>query len=150
MGLIVGGPSVKAGGGFSRGFKRGLDSCRNVSHNHASSALPRSRSRRQRVLAQVRLAGGALPRRKCWCAIFRNMACRRGRGGARRDAVVTDAAARRARIWGLVRWVDRNLVGIEFARDRLFAADQSGSSPARSGRMAAWGVFRATGSTSRH
>jgi hypothetical protein len=34
-----------------------------------------------------------------------------------RDAVVTVTLPDGRELWGLVRWIDRNLVGIEFARE---------------------------------
>lgn len=89
-------------------------------HNHAQfRPAPLPRSRRQRVLARVRLADGALPPQEM---LVRDIS-EYGLSGAvrgvvpERDAVVTVRLPDGREIWGLVRWVDRNLVGIEFARD---------------------------------
>jgi hypothetical protein len=67
----------------------------------------------------VRLADGALPPQEM---LVRDISQFGLSGAVRgvvpaRDAVVTVSLPDGRELWGLVRWVDRNVVGIEFARD---------------------------------
>lgn len=89
-------------------------------HNHAQfRPMPLPRSRRQRLLARVRLADGAAPPQEMLVrdiSEFGLSGAVRGTVPAR-DAVVTVSLPDGRELWGLVRWVDRNLIGVQFARD---------------------------------
>ena len=89
-------------------------------HNHAQFCpAPLPRGRRQRVLARVSMADGAAPPQDMLVrdiSEFGLSGAVRGSPPAR-DAVVTVRLPDGRELWGLVRWVDRNLIGIEFARD---------------------------------
>lgn len=89
-------------------------------HNHAPfRPAPLPRSRRQRMLARVRLADGAAPPQEMLVRDISQFGLSGAVRGAvpLRDAVVTVTLPDGRELWGLVRWIDRNLVGIEFARE---------------------------------
>ncbi len=83
----------------------------------AFTATPVPRPRRRALLARVRLADGTTPEREM---LVRDIS-ERGLSGAARgappalDAVVTVCLPDGRELWGIVRWVDRNLFGVEFA-----------------------------------